>query len=361
MEPRRAGFVAVVFMIVVCGAASAASADGFGQTLFRGLLYVGNPNYLTSPQNGPLYNYNRYTQQLQYDRASDGYTFESFRSFGPDSYGNPNTLNLGPLKIQLTTDPTLLQSNQPTGILSRVGYSTRIIPEVFFNTQTGQNIFNQFSGITNFSPSPLNYTVTLNTGFQDYEWTGNALINAQGNLNALGFYDFQMRFTNVGNYTADGVLVKDEQVTDFDLGPIDVSGNVLMDAIASIWQSTGATEAATIPRILDDSSQKDKKLDSLLTSLRAGETLSDDDMQYIAQRMVEAAFRADPLGFIQNGLPSEVPGFEGFSMSLTQTEADASLSTVTAVPEPGTLALVASAAAAAAAARRWRRRRGSRA
>jgi hypothetical protein len=361
MDLRRAGFAVMVFAGVVFCMASVAGAGGFQQMLFRGLEYVGNPNYLTSPQNGPLYNFNRYTQQIQYNRASGGYTFESFRSFGPDSFGNPNTLDLGPLKIQLGTDPALIQTGQPTGILTRAGYSTTILPEVTFDSQSGQNIFNQFSGISSFSPSPLNYTVTLNTGVQDYSWTGNALLDAHGSLNAMGFYDFQFNFVNVGNYTADGVLVKDEQVTDFDLGPIDVSGNLLMDAIGSIWQATGATEAATVPRILDDASQKDKLLDSLLARLRAGETLSDEDMQYVTQKMIEAAFRADPLGVIQNGVPAEVAGFEGLSISLTQVAENADHSSSTTVPEPGTLVLVASAAAVGAAARRWQRRRASRA
>jgi hypothetical protein len=357
MQRRRVFFVGAALFVVACSITSTASAGvgDFQQTLFRGLQYAGNYNYLVSPQNGPLYNYNQYTQAIQYNRAAGGYTFESYRFFGPDSYGNVNTLDLGPVKVQLGTDPTLLANTQPIGVHTRVGYSTRLIPEVFFDSQTGQRSFNQFSGITTFAPTPLHYTVTVNTGLQSYDWTGNALVDAHGKMNAMGFYDFNMRVTNVGNYTADGVLVKDEQVMDFDLGPIKVSGNVLTDLIAGVWQATGAQDTAVVPRVLSGASQKDKTLDSLLARLHSGEKLNDDEMQYVTQRMIEAAFRADPLGVIQNGLPSDVPGFEG--ISLTSVPGDAGTAVVGAsVPEPGTLALVASTAVAIMAARRWRRR-----
>ncbi|HVP10751.1 MAG TPA: PEP-CTERM sorting domain-containing protein [Phycisphaerae bacterium] len=360
MQLRYMASAVLAFVAVFwCGASVESAGPGdFQQTLFRGLEYAGNYNYQVSPQGGPLYNFNQYSQAIQYNRVSGGYTFESFRFFGPDSWANPNTLDLGPIKVQLGTDPTVLQNGQPIALHSRVGYSTRLIPEVFFDQQTGQRIFNQFTGISNFSPAPLNYTVTVDTGVQDFSWTGNAFVDMHGNMNALGFYDFRMRITNVGDYTVDGAVVKDEQVTDFDLGPINASGNVLMDLIGGVWQATGAQTSAIVPRVLDDASQKDKRLDSLLARLRAGEKLSDDDMQYITQSMIAAAFRADPLGVMQNGLPSEVPGFEGLSLAFSQPTqgTDVPATTTSLTPEPGTLVLVASAAAVAAALRRWRRR-----
>ena len=354
MQSGRVFFVGAAVVVVVFSATSPATAgfSGLQQTLFRGLEYAGNYSYLLSPQNGPLYNYNQYTQAIQYNRAAGGYTFESYRFFGPDSYGNTNTLDLGAVKVQLGPDNTLLSNPQPVGIHTNVGYSTRIIPEVFFSSETGQRSFNQFSGISTFSPTPLKYTVSVNTGLQNYEWSGNAIVETKGSMNALGSYDFNMRITNVGDYTADGVLVKDEQVTDFDLGPIDVSGNILTDLIAGVWQATGAQDSAIVPRILSGASQKDKKLDSLLTRLRAGELLSDEEMQYITQCMIEAAFRADPLGFLQNGLPAEVPGFEGISLTSSATDSG---TTAIAVPEPCTLALVAGSAVVITALRRWRR------
>ncbi len=208
--------------------------------------------------------------------------------------------------------------------------------------------------MTTFAPTPLQYTVTLNTGVQDMEWSGNALIDASGRLNALGFYDLDIRFTNIGNYQADGVFLHDEQVTDFDLGPIDVSGHIILDMISGFFQAVGMPSQATPTRIFSGASQKDKKLDDLLARLRAGENLTDHEWKYLTERMIEAAYRADPLGALQNGLPAEVPGFEGLSLALTATPVEGEQNGLisSAVPEPGTLGLFAVAFGSIAAMRR---------
>jgi len=355
MQSRRSAIILAVIVSVVLGSTTAASAQygDFQRMLFRGLEYAGNNTFLSQPQGGPLYDHNQFRQRLEYNRAGDGYTYESYRLFGPDSFGNANTLDLGPFKIQLGLDPAVATSSQPIGLHSRVGYTTRFIPEVFFEAQTGQRTFNQFSGISTFAPAPLNYTVTINTGIQDFEWTGNALIDADGRMNAMGFYDFQFRFTNVGSHESDGVFVHDEQVNDFDLGPIDVSGNVAFDMVASFMQAIGATNEATTPRIISGSAQKQKEIDELFTRLELGETLSDDEMQFLVQQMFEAAFRADPLGVLENGLPTEVPGFEALTLEFTPIEGETASATI---PEPGTLALLATVLGTLGLARPLRRR-----
>jgi hypothetical protein len=361
MVSRRHKLASAACAGLVLGLTSVTSAgySDLQRLLFRGLEQTGNFNYLSQPQNGPLYNYNQFRQRLEYNRGTQGYTYESYRFFGPDSFGNPNTLDLGPLKVELGLDPAVTTSNQPIGIHSRVGYSTRLLPEVFFDAQTGQQTFNQFSGISTFAPSPLHYTVTLNTGIQDFEWEGNALLDAHGRMNALGFYDFQMRFTNVGNSQASGTFIQDEQVTDFDLGPINVSGNIFFDGVAGFLQAAGLPGQATAPRIYSGAAQRDKRTDELLSRLRAGETLTDQEMKYLAKQMIEAAYRADPLGVMNNGLPSTVPGFEGLTLDMVATPTDSSAPTsdgAALVPEPGMLALLATAFGGAFAVRRWGRR-----
>lgn len=357
MQSRRSAIILAVIVSVVLGSTASASAQygDFQRMLFRGLEYAGNNTFLSQPQGGPLYNYNQFSQRLEYNRAGDGYTYESFHFFGPDSYGNANTLDLGPFKIQLGLDPTVAPSGQPIGLHSRVGYTTRFIPEVFFEAQTGQRSYNQFSGISTFAPTPLNYTVTINTGIQDFEWTGNALVDANGRMNALGFYDFQLRFTNIGSQESDGVFVHDEQVTDFDLGPIDVSGSVALDMVASFMQAIGATNEAAAPRILSGSAQKQNEVDELFTRLELGETLSDDEMQFLVQQMFEAAFRADPMGVLTNGLPAKVPGFEALTLEFTPVEGEGGTASAT-IPEPGTLALLATVFGTLGLARPLRRR-----
>jgi hypothetical protein len=347
-----------VGLILVTTTTAQAQYSDLQRLLFRGLEYGGTYSYLLQPQTGPLYNFNQFEQAVQFNRLAQGYTYESYRFVGPDSFGNANTLDLGPLKVQLGVDPTVTNSSQPIGVHSSIGYTTTLLPAVFFNMETGQRSYNQFSGISTFAPTPLHYTVTLNTGVEDLEWSGNALIRSSGNLNALGFYDLSLRFTNVGNYTADGLLVKDEQVTDFDLGPINVSGNLFLDATSSFQQSLGLPSQADFTRILSGASDKQKQVDDLLAKTRAGGTLTDAEWQFLLQQMIQTAYRTDPLGVVLNGLPQEVRGFEGLSFDMVASEVDtgASAADSSLVPEPGTLALCAAAFASSAVMRRWRRR-----
>jgi hypothetical protein len=352
-----------VFLGIVLAWAPQAPAQftDLQRTLFRGTEFAGNRLFLSNPQGGPLFDFNTFSQRLEFNRAGQGYTYESFRFFGPDSFGNTNTLDLGPFKIELGMDPTLVTSGQPVGIHSRVGYTTRFIPEVFFEAQTGQRAFDVFSAISTFAPTPVNYTVSFNAGVQDFEWTGNAFIDMGGRVNALGFYDFDLRMTNVGNYEADGILLHDEQVTDFDVGPINVSGNLLFDAVAGLLQADGTPGDAVPPRIFSGAAQKEVTLDELLAQLEAGEALGDGEMQFIAQQMFTAAFIADPLGVLLNGLPSQVPGFEELTLSMSAPPQDrgdqGSWGEFEAVPEPGTLGLLAAAAGTLLAARPFGRRR----
>lgn len=354
-----------VAIVSLCWASAAHAQFGsIQQFLFRGSEYLFDRDFISSPQGGPLFDNNIFEQRVEYNRTGEGYTYESFRFFGPDSFDNPNTLDLGPLKVVLGRDPAVVQSPQPIGIHDRIGYTTRFIPELFFSSQTGQRNFDVFSGQTAFVPVPLNYTITLDAGVQNMEWTGNALINADAKINAMGFYDFRLQFINVGNYTADGYVLQDEQVTDFDSGPISVKGNLFIDAMAGMLQLNGNPATAVPPRIGSAASGKGKTVDELMVQVEAGEPITDEELSFLVQQMFVTAFKNDPLGFIMNGLPEVVPGFEGLTLGLTPSsdpaaiEAAAQISgtdgVTTAVPEPGVLVLLLVSAVGAQAFRSWR-------
>lgn len=364
MRVRSSATVALVFLGIVFGWTSAAAGQygGIQRTLFRGAEFAGNNRFWSNPQTGPLFDFNIFEQRVEYNRAGGGYTYEFMRFFGPDSFNNQTTLDLGPLKVEMSLDPTLVASGQPAGIHGRMGYTTRFIPEVFFEGQTGQRAFNNFSGIGSFVPVPLRYTVSFNAGVQDFEWSGNALLDMNGRINALGFYDFEMRFTNVGSFEAGGLVLQDEQVTDFDIGPINVSGNIGFDFLAGLLQADGATTDALPPRIYSGAAQKDKTIDELIARLNAGEGLSDSEMKFLAERMFAAAFTADPIGVMTNGMPSEVPGFEGLAFAMSASLDDGSDGgpqnrLAPPVPEPGTLGLLLIVAIGHAAVRSHLRRR----
>lgn len=356
IQRRAAVIVTLVGTVLIWASAAPAQYGALQRTLFRGAEYIGNPLLLSNPQGGPLFDNNLFEQRVEFNRMGEGYTWESFRFFGPDSFGNTNTLDLGTFKMELGLDPTLLASAQPIGIHNRIGYTTRLIPEVFFESQTGQRSFNQFSGLTTFAPAPLHYRITFNAGVQDLTWEGNALIDVGGRVNALGFYDFDMRLTNVGNFEADGILVQDEQVMDFDVGPINVSGHILFDVVAALLQADGAAGDAVAPRIYSGAAQRGKRVEDLLARLEAGDALSGSEARFLSQEMIRAAVLADPLGVLANGLPSELPGFEGFSLSVSEAgELDDSIGSLSSVPEPGTLGLLALVAGGLAIVRPFRR------
>ncbi|MFQ5502800.1 MAG: hypothetical protein ACE5EQ_10955 [Phycisphaerae bacterium] len=335
------------------------SAGGFQRFLFRGAEFAGNPLFLSNPQNGPLFNFEQFAQRVEYDRAADGYTYEFFRFFGPDSFGNVESLDLGPFKLELGPDSSLGQS-QLVGFHGRTGFTSRFIPEIFFQGETGQRGFNQFSGVTTFTKEPLRYRASFNTGIQDFEWTGNMSIDSNSRINILGFYDFNLRLVNVGNFESNGVVVHDEQVTDFDTGPISLSGHIGLDLIASLFQADGATDAATAPRIFSAAAQRERTADELFAALETGEKLTDEEVSFLVEQMFLTAFRTDPLGVILNGMPATVPGFERFSLEYTDEGSPAAASEIASpVPEPGTLLLVAAAAGLSAIVRPMRRRRKS--
>jgi hypothetical protein len=290
--------------------------------LFRATEYSGDRDYLSNPQGGPLFDNNIFDQRIEMNRSGDGWTYDSFRFFGPDSFDNPNTIDLGPLKVQLGRDPAVVNSPQPVGVHNRIGFTTAIIPEVTFSTRTGQRAFDVFSGQTNFAPAPINYNVIFDTGVQNFNWNGNLLVDTNGKINSMGFYDFNMRLTNVGNATAEGVLLQNEQITDFDSGPIHITGNLLFDAIGSALQSTGNALGAAPFSILSSAPPKDKKADELMARINNGERIADADMQYLVQQMLITAFQNDPLGFLTNGIPDSVPGFEGLNLNTSSTAID---------------------------------------
>ena len=343
---HRRSFGLLFVLATVLAATPSVSAQSFsaGNTLsllFRGAEFLGDPLFLSNPQGGPLFNFNNFSQRVEFNRAGDGWTYEFFRFFGPDSFGNVNTLDLGPLKFELGPDVAQGQG-QMVGLHGRTGFTTRLIPEVFFEANTGQRGFNQFSGVSTFTDEPIKYRATINAGIQDFEWAGNMLIDTSGRVNALGFYDFELRLTNVGNLESDGIFLQDEQVTDFDVGPINVSGNIGMDLVAGLFQAGGVAAAAVPPRVFSAAGQKDKTVDDLLAQVEAGERITQAEAQFLVEQMFITAFEDDPLGTIINGFPADVEGFE--ALSLTFDAGDPAGEGAATVPEPGTLLLLATAA-----------------
>lgn len=347
MFPKfRNGLLCLIVSFVTLASLNTAAAQdlsvgSFFQGLFRGAEYAGNPLFVSNPQNGPIFNFNDFSQRIERNNAGDGYTYEYFRFFGPDSYDNPNWLDLGPLQVQLFPDPTLGQA-QNTGIHGRVGYTTRFIPEIFIETETGQRVLTQnfAGGASTFNVEPIGYNISLNTGIQDTEWGGNILIDQRANINALGFYDVEFRLVNNGEMTTDGVFAADEVVTDFDTGPINVSGHIVLDLLAGLFQNNGNAATAAPFAIGSGAAQRDIVVDELMAKLDAGERLTDDEVSLLVENMFVTAILDDPIGTLLNGLPTTIPGFEGLGLELVGSTGDGNVNidrNLDTAPEPGVL------------------------
>lgn len=343
---RKLVFTSAVIAVLLVAWPTPAQAQfgsGFGRTLFRGLEYAGSFNFLSSPQNGPFFNDNIFAQRVEQNRAGGGYTYEQWRFFGTDSYNNSTTLDLGPLKFDLGTDPQLANVNAQVGVHTRTGYTTTLIPEVFFQQETAQRQTSGFSGQTIAQPLPIRYNVTLNTGVQDLQWTGNVFLDTSMRINMLGFYDYDLRLTNVGTFDADGALIVDEEVTDFDIGPIDTSGHIVLDAIAFLFQALGGPGAAVPVEIVSAAAQKEKTIDEIMAQVEAGEDLSDEDVAALMHHVFTAALFQDPLATLSGSIPAGQAINDALSVSFTP-DPDALTNTPQSIPEPGTLGLLGVAA-----------------
>lgn len=88
----------------------------------------------------------------------------------------------------------------------------------------------------NATPQLLSYVYNFDLGSQATQVTGNLFIDADFSINRLGFYDIALTYSSRQTVTRDGRFANDEVNNDFDLGPINVSGNVFADVLAAITQ-----------------------------------------------------------------------------------------------------------------------------
>jgi len=92
--------------------------------------------------------------------------------------------------------------------------------------------------------NPLSYTITLKDAVQDVTVTGDIIIDYEFSMNGGGWYHKTLKVRNRGTIEADGVLAEADNNIDFDLGPIDMSGNVFIDAAAFLVDLAGGDSSS---------------------------------------------------------------------------------------------------------------------
>ncbi len=205
---------AALFLCLALG--TPAALAGFFNDLYRGIGYAarpsGSPVFQTG--DGGLVNGARNGRvRIVPDAVGRGYTMEFDRTFGADSRGRPEVLDLGPIEVQLNG------ATQAT-----MGFTRR-----------GFLILN-----ADMSANNLTYAIRGKTGAQDAELTGTLNVANAIEINQFGFYTANINVNNTNSQLRlDGVVVRDEQNTNYSVGPIQVEGNIFFDLIVAGLASAG--------------------------------------------------------------------------------------------------------------------------
>lgn len=203
-----------------------------------------------------------------------------------------------------------------------------------FTFETGGRNLPVLDFSLNTNNQPFSYVLTSSSGAQDTEVRGNFLLDATGSMNTFGFYDMTFQLSSRADSTQEGRYQDGvEEQLDFDLGPIDISGNVFADALAMLFDPF--FEATGTPNFFASFSgraQLDQQFDQLvaeaLAKTDAGQELTDNEVG----RLIGMA----ELNAMVNGQSADLSfldGVLGGGGSISQEG-------LYQVPEPATLTLL---------------------
>lgn len=227
-----------------------------------------------------------------------GFRLEFDRSFGPDVVGRPEVFDFGNLELQLAGSASMT-----------AGYTTRGIP-------AGDVIFN----VAN-----MNYEFRGLTGGQDFSLRGTLDVTSDLSINPLGFYDTTLQVNNTNaSLIADGLLVDGDVDTDFDIGPINIKGNLYFDLVVAALASFGV-DVSDVTGVFPES-PIDRIVEEIQTSLAGQAAVLGETVLAEPGDQLTADFRNNEL-----------------ALSLTATVLDRGSEvgpTTTVIPEPATALLL---------------------
>jgi hypothetical protein len=82
---------------------------------------------------------------------------------------------------------------------------------------------------------PLNYDVVFDVGGQRSEVAGSVFLDSRLWLNGFGFYELELDYSSRQTITGEGRFNNDQQINDYDVGPIDIRGNIFADLLDLIF------------------------------------------------------------------------------------------------------------------------------
>lgn len=307
------GSVTISLAVVALFATANANA-GLWQDIYRGL------DYAATPLGGPLQRTGDGTRVngarsgrvriVPNGVVGQGYRLEFDRGFGVDSKGRPQTYRFGAVG-----DLTLNGSSQLTA-----GYN-----------RTGKLWYGEMSAALN----NLDYQLRTKVGVQDAELTGRLNVVSSLEINTLGFYDLTLDVSNTNSQLVlDGVVVRNEEDTNFDVGPIVISGNIFYDALLGVFGAAGAdiSDAAGVTPQSPITAIVDGWRADLQGLAAEADSTSGTDPTLLAKAVLEQDEQA---------AQELVAGLIADSARAGPTDTQARLEALTVVPEPGTLILLA--------------------
>jgi hypothetical protein len=200
-----------------------AQAD-LARDLFRSLELYATPsgNVVQTGLGGIRVNGQRQGQiRIEPNQFSEGWELIVDRTFGLDSAGRPETIDLGPIEL------TLQGSTATTASFSKRGF---------------------LEGNLNMIANNLNYQLRTTTGPIDATMTGTFNMNNNLQINQFGFYDLQVDLSQSNSTLLVETLGNtDSTELNYDIGPIDVRGNIFIDAIVGLLSFLGVDTTALEP------------------------------------------------------------------------------------------------------------------
>ena len=171
--------------------------------------------------------------------------------------------------------------------LGRLTINSGQIQSQYSITQRGLPVF-KFESSTS-GGFPLSYTFDTFLGAQNITANGQMTVDNSGYINCLGFYNIQINVSNRGEYTTSGFgtdtnVIGDHGTLDFDLGPINISGNVYLDALAVLTEPFfAATGQENLIRKISSHSAKPLSLvsaeDAIRAKIAAGQPLDEHEIE----------------------------------------------------------------------------------
>ncbi|NLE60160.1 MAG: hypothetical protein GX616_17560 [Planctomycetes bacterium] len=264
----------------------------------------------------------------EYDPLSKGYTL-NVSIVNPDTglpyYNNTHFyLGFGDLVMESGT------------LAVNATYTERLVPAARFAIST--------RGV------PLDYRYESYLGAQDVVIDGSLLMNVDTYVNQWGFYDITLQASNRATATSkDGVLDDLSARLNYDIGPINLSGNIWLDAAALLtdpfFDQFGMNNPfAAFDEGLAGINLPGGRIEEFIGRLQSGQLLNDDELaQMINNSLLASLLNKEPSSdlfskvIIPDGLlDSDCPACD-------KKPQDRVLSM--AIPEPGMLALLAATGA----------------